>query len=318
LIPKLSNYKKIHTDINKFIDTLPKLIEILEENYTNINKQRDNFLTSMELLIMLLHNVYARSLAVEAEKLLGWFMEDDIDSTALTRMKQFITDNLSLSVAMQKAQIFEKENKDDAVSKIETHTDMAKNILVVNDLFDDGNFEKARKLILALAEHEPAEFAFVKLLKLISSDKLDEAKTMLNSIKEKYNEAIKNLVGSDLSKKILAVDDMPEILSFVNNALKSHYKVFAAPGGKAALKVLEVHKPDLFLLDIDMPEMDGYELARIIRCTAGYAKTPIIFLTGNSTREHILKAAATGCNDFIVKPTTYECLLAKVSKFLNN
>jgi CheY-like chemotaxis protein len=317
VIPKMSNYKQVHSDINKFIDTIPNLTKILEGNYTKISTQRDQFLINMELMLLLLQNVHARSLTAEAEQILSWYKEDDKFPLALKRMKQFITDILSLSVAMQKAQIFDKEKKDEAVSEIETRTDMAKNLSTVFDLFDEGKYEKARKMILDLAEHDPAERAFVKLLELINANKYYEAKSTLNNLKEKYIEVINKLMGTDLSKKIMAVDDMPEILSFVNYTLKAHYKVFAAASGKAALKILETHKPDLFILDIDMPEMDGYELARIIRKTPGHEKTPIIFLTGNSTREHILKAIATGCNDFIVKPTTYECLRTKVSKFFN-
>jgi len=65
-----------------------------------------------------------------------------------------------------------------------------------------------------------------------------------------------------------------------------------------------------------MPEMNGYELAKIIRDNANYAQTPIIFLTGNATKEHIRRAIEVGCNDFIVKPTSHETLLTKVSNFL--
>ena len=109
---------------------------------------------------------------------------------------------------------------------------------------------------------------------------------------------------------------MPEMLSFVNNALKNNYKIIAVPSAKAALNVIKTQKPDLFLLDIDMPEMDGFELAGIIRSTEEFEKTPLVFLTGNSTRDHITVAMALNCNDFIVKPTTYEYLRTTVGKYL--
>jgi CheY-like chemotaxis protein len=84
--------------------------------------------------------------------------------------------------------------------------------------------------------------------------------------------------------------------------LKKHYQVIAVPSGKAALAVIITQKPNLFILDIDMPDMDGYELARRIRSNSNFTNTPLIFLTGNSSREHITKAMEVGCNDFIVKP----------------
>ena len=87
--------------------------------------------------------------------------------------------------------------------------------------------------------------------------------------------------------------------------------------GKTALKVMEAQNPDLFILDIDMPEIDGYELAGIIRANAGHAKTPIVFLTGKSTREHVLKAIQAGANDFLVKPATREVLLMMTGKYLS-
>jgi len=113
------------------------------------------------------------------------------------------------------------------------------------------------------------------------------------------------------------VDDSPEILSFISNILKDHYRIFCVANGKTALKVMEAQNPDLFILDIDMPEMDGYELAGIIRADAGHALTPLIFLTGNSTREHVLKAIQAGANDFLVKPATREVLLTMIGKYVS-
>jgi CheY-like chemotaxis protein len=66
-----------------------------------------------------------------------------------------------------------------------------------------------------------------------------------------------------------------------------------------------------------MPEMDGYMLAKIIRDNPEHANTPILFLTGNATREHVTRAIEAGCKDFIIKPAKPEVLLAKVNKFIN-
>jgi diguanylate cyclase (GGDEF)-like protein len=66
-----------------------------------------------------------------------------------------------------------------------------------------------------------------------------------------------------------------------------------------------------------MPEMNGFELAGIIRGNPEFVNTPIIFLTGNSSRESVVKAMEAGGNEFIVKPTSHENLLTKAGKFFN-
>ncbi|MDR2906164.1 MAG: response regulator [Helicobacteraceae bacterium] len=93
----------------------------------------------------------------------------------------------------------------------------------------------------------------------------------------------------------------------------SHYAILSADSGKKALELLkESYRPDLFILDIDMPRMDGYELAVEIRA-AGH-KAPIIFLTANADEKYVLKAIKAGAADFIVKPINKERFLAKVAK----
>jgi CheY-like chemotaxis protein len=84
--------------------------------------------------------------------------------------------------------------------------------------------------------------------------------------------------------------------------------------GRDALRFLQRHKPALFLLDIDLPEMDGYALAAKIRESG--QKAPIIFLTGNSQRGCVVKAIETGAADFIVKPIIKDDIVAKIYKYI--
>jgi CheY-like chemotaxis protein len=80
------------------------------------------------------------------------------------------------------------------------------------------------------------------------------------------------------------------------------------------MKYLEKHHPDLFLLDIEMPEMNGYELAARIRKNGEKAK--IVFLTGNAKKENVMKAVEAGAADFIVKPVSKEGVLAKITMYI--
>jgi PleD family two-component response regulator len=113
---------------------------------------------------------------------------------------------------------------------------------------------------------------------------------------------------------VLAVDDAAFYLNHLSMFLKNtRFKLVGLRSGYATLQYLENNSPSLFILDINMPEMDGYELAKEIR-KRGH-KAPIIFLTGNAEKEYVLKAIQAGAADFVVKPINKEQLLERINKF---
>lgn len=116
---------------------------------------------------------------------------------------------------------------------------------------------------------------------------------------------------------ILAVDDKPELLAAISSVLRTQYKVIAVASGNAALKAIEAHTPALFLLDIEMPGMDGYALAKKIREHDRFRRTPIVFLTSKATREHVINAVTHGGNDYLIKPVDSSLLLGKIQHQLN-
>lgn len=113
-------------------------------------------------------------------------------------------------------------------------------------------------------------------------------------------------------KKIVAVDDSIIILKMLTKVLSEDYDLHAFSVGKRALKFLEEHTPDLIILDIDMPEINGYEMLKIIREKPHLKTVPVIFLTSNNDKDHVIKAAAGGANDYVVKPIDEEVLLEKI------
>jgi len=116
-------------------------------------------------------------------------------------------------------------------------------------------------------------------------------------------------------KSILAVDDSAFFLDSLKSTLHgTDYKLTCVNSGVSALRFLQNHSPDLFILDIDMPEMNGYELAHNIRAYG--KKAPIIFLTGNATQEYVIKAIKAGAADFIVKPITHKQAVERINKAL--
>jgi len=115
---------------------------------------------------------------------------------------------------------------------------------------------------------------------------------------------------------ILAVDDTAIALTALKLSLQgAPCKLVCVNSGESAMQYLEKNDPDLFILDIEMPMMDGYELAIKIRETGHEA--PIIFLTNYSSKEYILKALQVGASDFIVKPIYKEKIAEKISKYLS-
>jgi two-component system sensor histidine kinase/response regulator len=117
--------------------------------------------------------------------------------------------------------------------------------------------------------------------------------------------------------KILIVDDEPIILFYIKDLLASvgDYIVETAESGEQALEVLPVFKPDLILLDIQLPAMNGYEVCRKIRAVNQYRFTKIIMVSGHARVNERLLGYEAGADDYIGKPFDKEELLAKIRVF---
>ncbi|MEO0869766.1 MAG: response regulator [Cyanobacteria bacterium J06642_11] len=117
--------------------------------------------------------------------------------------------------------------------------------------------------------------------------------------------------------KILAVDDVASNLEIIIETLPSlAYKVSTATNGKRALKRLENYNPDLILLDIQMPEMGGFEVCQQLKTNPKTADIPVIFITAFSDEESVSKGFSLGAVDYITKPFREAELLARVNTHL--
>jgi two-component system sensor histidine kinase/response regulator len=116
------------------------------------------------------------------------------------------------------------------------------------------------------------------------------------------------------SKLVLAVDDAKENLSLVQAAVgAAGYSFIGASSGRECLSLLTRIQPKVILLDIEMPELDGFETCRIIRATEEpRARVPIVFLTARKTAEDVKRCIAVGGNDFIIKPFDLVKLLDRI------
>ncbi len=116
------------------------------------------------------------------------------------------------------------------------------------------------------------------------------------------------------AKCILIVDDSPDNLDALNAILKPHYTTKAATSGRLALKIAASSTAiDLILLDVMMPDMDGYEVCRLLKAGDGTRHIPIIFVTAMSDPNDEAKGFALGAEDYIVKPVSAPVVLARVA-----
>ena len=112
---------------------------------------------------------------------------------------------------------------------------------------------------------------------------------------------------------ILIVDDTPANLQLLNSVLKKEgYKVRLLPSGKMALDAINEEPPVLILLDINMPEMNGFEVCEKIKSSPATKDIPIIFLTAMTELEDVIKGFQLGAVDYITKPFNQEELLARI------
>jgi two-component system, sensor histidine kinase and response regulator len=124
-------------------------------------------------------------------------------------------------------------------------------------------------------------------------------------------------VKSD-TNRILIVDDSPEILSVTEAILSSAgYETIAYTDGLIALQIMELLPPDLIVLDVNMPQIDGYEMTRRIRSNSAWDLTPILLFTALD-RSQAAYGLECGADDLLSKPVSIEDLLGKVSLLLHS
>lgn len=122
--------------------------------------------------------------------------------------------------------------------------------------------------------------------------------------------------STNIKPTILCVDDTPANLSLLSGLLKETYTIKVATSGAKALELLAKSKPDLILLDIMMPEMDGYETCRRIKASPLWKDLPVIFLTAKTESADIVLGFEVGAVDYVGKPFNSHELLARVNTHL--
>jgi two-component system cell cycle response regulator DivK len=120
-----------------------------------------------------------------------------------------------------------------------------------------------------------------------------------------------------MSKRILVVEDQPDNRQIIRDVLAgTDYEITEADNGEEALAAIAKQRPDLILMDIQLPVMDGYTATRRIKSDADLKSIPIIAVTSYALSGEEKKAREAGCDDYVPKPYSPRQLLAKIRQYL--
>lgn len=119
-------------------------------------------------------------------------------------------------------------------------------------------------------------------------------------------------------KKILVVDDQVDLVKTIQFALElEQYKVLVSYNGEDALNQARKENPDLILLDVMLPKLDGYKVCRLLKFDEQYKHIPILMMTAKSQEKDKLIGKETGADEYITKPFDIEELTGKIKAYLN-
>jgi two-component system, cell cycle response regulator DivK len=120
-----------------------------------------------------------------------------------------------------------------------------------------------------------------------------------------------------MSKRILVVEDQPDNRQIIRDMLAdTDYEITEAENGEEALAAIAKERPDLILMDIQLPVMDGYAATRLIKNDPALKSIPVIAVTSYALSGEEKKAREAGCDDYVPKPYSPRQLLAKIREYL--
>jgi two-component system cell cycle response regulator DivK len=120
-----------------------------------------------------------------------------------------------------------------------------------------------------------------------------------------------------MSKRILVVEDHEENRRILRDLLTSAgYEMIEAVTGEEGVAFAETHRPDLILMDIQLPGLDGYEATRRIKTNPALHQIPVIAVTSYALSGDDVKAREAGCDDYVTKPFSPRALLARIREYL--
>ena len=197
----------------------------------------------------------------------------------------------------------------DAIQQLKTDSRYADiPVIFLSARSDDDSIAKG--LNLGAADYVQKPFSVPKLIERIENQ---------FAVPDTPNETVQ---AENVRKKIIYVDDVHYSLVSVKSRLKDRYEIYPAQSVAIMFDLLKHVTPDLILLDVNMPKVNGYEAIGQLKADKRYERIPVIFLTGNSgrifpRREDMLKAKSLGAADYMTKPFTDAELIERIECHVN-
>lgn len=116
--------------------------------------------------------------------------------------------------------------------------------------------------------------------------------------------------------KVLVVEDLEDNRDFIQQVLSEAYEIIFATDGRMGIAMAKVKRPDLIIMDLNLPVIDGWEATKILRSDPAFFHTPIIALTAYALDSDYMRAMEAGCTDFLTKPIMPADLRSKVKEYL--
>ncbi|HLH24452.1 MAG TPA: response regulator [Chloroflexota bacterium] len=169
-----------------------------------------------------------------------------------------------------------------------------------------------------LAAGDPAPEAFPVLLATLERDPRPEVATVAGRIRHAWERDVAKLTGTQTEPKprALIVDDEPDVAEMVATVLEPRFAVSTATNGQQAVALARAERPALVVLDVMMPEMNGYEVARVLRDDPTTAAARILFCTARSGIDARLQGREAGGDGYVVKPFELYRLAAQASSIV--
>ncbi len=299
--------------LDQYVDIVPDIS--LKMKQALFTLEYDNFNRLATHLAETSKKVYADNLAYDCKKIME-LVNERKQSVCEILLQQMIANMSTLSISIQSAQLNgnKANDSDNLFQQLEHDIHRLQHAL---QNFDGQTSEQVLNEIVR--KKVP-----LNLLSVVNVIRKQIGEYDFDAAIEQCKELVRLVLMGTLQERnsekepyiVLAVDDKPDVLNSLKAMIPSQdYKFFGVTSGEAALRFLEKHEPDIAILDIEMPGMDGFALAHKIKLEMK-KEFPVIFLTGNGRRDEVLKAFSVGAVDFLVKPAIPEYVLLKLQEHI--
>ena len=249
-------------------------------------------------------NIGALALSAQAQDIEQALINADI-STALVWMPAFRESARLLHEKL--AKVF--SSGEDTLQKLEiSYHDLRSLLAVLPDIIDAHDWDKLESCLEQIDKypHEKIREFCQTATQLIGRKDINS----LHRVLDRINKDIEKL--QSLKSCVLIVDDDVTNLRLLQGILDTSYRILSADSGRKALELLNKEKPNLILLDIEMPEMDGFELLTEIKRRPECREIPVIFLTGLHGYDREIKCLEMGAVDYIHKPVQPQLVITRI------